>query len=120
VCDDIPDEMKLADAVGRCGGVQRRMTCPRCGLGFIAGRGHLGSDYCLIHRTTTRLAKSGYAPLADVRAHIAGPGDLPRRLLREGRGDVVTMKARLLAVWDGGRYAERLERDHLVEYLRRS
>jgi hypothetical protein len=58
--DTIPDELLVVDAAGRLGGKGTRAKCPLCDEGFIAGKGHLGSDFCLVKRTVLRQKAEGF------------------------------------------------------------
>jgi len=57
---EVSDEVLLADATARLAGVRTRQVCPLCGLGFMAGAGHLGSDFCLVTRTVKEQAAEGF------------------------------------------------------------
>lgn len=57
---EVPDEVLLADATARLAGQRTRQVCPLCGRGFMAGGGHLGSDFCLVTRTVKDQAKEGF------------------------------------------------------------
>jgi hypothetical protein len=48
------------DAAARLGAKSKRLRCPRCNENYLAGKGHLGSDYCLVRSTVAEQARQGF------------------------------------------------------------
>lgn len=56
----LPEEIMRIDAAARLGSKSKRLWCPRCGENYLAGKGHLGSDYCLVKATVAEQARQGF------------------------------------------------------------
>ncbi len=81
-------KQKLLGIIARLTGQRIIARCPRCQKNYVPGRGHVGSDWCLVHENLLREAAAGYVP---VPPHLAPSIELANIGHRVGLGAATTL-----------------------------